>query len=78
MANLSVSYSGLTLSNPIIAASSGLTESVQNIKELEEAGVGAVVLKSIFEEEILMEMEQTKQQMIGKPYTFPETENYMD
>lgn len=78
MANLSVKYCGLNLKNPIIAASSGLTESVENIKELENAGIGAVVLKSIFEEEILMEMEQIKQQMSGRPYVFPETMDYMD
>ncbi len=78
MANLSIEYAGLHLSSPIVAASSGLTESVQNIKELEESGVGAVVLKSIFEEEILMEMEQVEQQMTGKPYIFPETMDYMD
>lgn len=78
MANLSIKYCGLNLKNPIIAASSGLTESVQNIKELEKAGIGAVVLKSIFEEEILMEMDQIKQQMSGRPYIFPETMDYMD
>jgi len=78
MANISTKYAGLALSSPIIAASSGLTESVQNLKEMQESGVGAVVLKSIFEEEILMEMEQIKQQMTGKPYVFPETMDYMD
>lgn len=78
MANLSTKYAGLNLSSPIIAASSGLTETVQNIVELEQAGVGAVVLKSIFEEEILMEMDQVMQQMTGKPYIFPETMDYMD
>ena len=66
MANLSINYAGLNLSSPIIVASSGLTESVNNIKEIEESGAGAVVLKSIFEEEILMEMEQIKQKNIDK------------
>ncbi|MDA3891123.1 MAG: dihydroorotate dehydrogenase-like protein [Salinivirgaceae bacterium] len=78
MANLSTHYAGLALASPIIAASSGLTETVENVIELEKVGVGAVVLKSIFEEEILMEMEQIKQQMTGKPYVFPETMDYMD
>jgi len=53
MANLETKYMGLSLKNPIIAASSGLTNSVSDIKEFEENGAGAVVLKSIFEEEIL-------------------------
>ena len=55
MANLNVKYLGLDLKNPIIAGSSGLTNSIENLKALEEAGAGAVVLKSIFEEEIYLE-----------------------
>jgi dihydroorotate dehydrogenase (fumarate) len=78
MTSLATKYAGLTLSSPIIASSSGLTDSVNHIIELEKAGVGAVVLKSIFEEEILMEMDQVKHQMTGKPYVFPETMDYLD
>ena len=52
MANLETTYLGLELKNPLVAASSGLTNSIEKIKELEEAGIGAVVLKSIFEEQI--------------------------
>ena len=55
MTNLNVSYLGLDLKNPIIAGSSGLTNSIENLKAIEEAGAGAVVLKSIFEEEIYLE-----------------------
>lgn len=57
MANLETSYLGLKLKNPIIAASSGLTESIKSIKELAYNGAAAIVLKSIFEEEITMEYE---------------------
>ena len=53
--DLSAIYLGLQLKNPIIAGSSGLTNSIENLKALEEAGVAAVVLKSIFEEEIYLE-----------------------
>ncbi|GHS96542.1 diguanylate cyclase [Bacteroidia bacterium] len=45
-------FAGLTLSNPIIIASSGLTDTVDKNKELEKAGAGALVLKSLFEEQI--------------------------
>ncbi len=58
MTDLTTRYLGLTLKNPIIAASSGHTSSVHYIKELEENGVAAVVLKSIFEEEILNDYNQ--------------------
>jgi dihydroorotate dehydrogenase (fumarate) len=56
MANLETTYLGLKLKNPLVIASSGLTSSVDKIKELETAGVGAVVLKSIFEEQINSEI----------------------
>lgn len=52
MSDLSTRYMGLVLRNPFIAGSSGLTNSVDNIVKLEESGVGAVVLKSLFEEQI--------------------------
>lgn len=48
-------YLGLTLRNPSVASSSGLTSSVEKLKRLEEAGAGAVVLKSVFEEQIVNE-----------------------
>ncbi|HNW52043.1 MAG TPA: dihydroorotate dehydrogenase-like protein [Prolixibacteraceae bacterium] len=55
MADLSTRFFGLDLKNPVIIGSSGLTSSVEKIKMLEENGAGAVVLKSIFEEEIYNE-----------------------
>lgn len=54
--DLNTLYMGLQLRNPLIAASSTLTGSVEGIKELEKAGIAAVVLKSLFEEEILGEV----------------------
>ncbi len=58
MANLSTRYLGLALRNPIIASSSGLTNSLENIQKMEAANVGAVVLKSIFEEQIVFEADK--------------------
>ncbi len=55
MADLTTTYLGLKLKNPIIASSSTLTSNVDNIIHLEKNGVGAVVLRSIFEEEISLE-----------------------
>lgn len=52
MNGLQTSFAGLKLKNPIVAASSGLTNTWEKIRQLEEAGVGAVVLKSLFEEQI--------------------------
>jgi len=58
MVDLKTKYLGLTLKNPIIVGSSGLTDSADKIKKLEENGAAAVVLKSIFEEEITLEYEK--------------------
>jgi len=52
MINLETTFAGLKLNNPLIAASSGLTNSIGKIVELDNAGVGAIVLKSLFEEQI--------------------------
>lgn len=59
MADLTTRYLGLSLGNPLIIGSSGLTDSVENILELEKAGAGAVVLKSLFEEQIMMEVDES-------------------
>ncbi len=50
MPDLSTSYMGLKLKNPIIAASSGLTKSTAKIIDCYNSGVGAIVMKSVFEE----------------------------
>lgn len=55
--DLSTTYLGLKLKSPIIVGSSGLTDKPEKIAQLEKFGAGAVVLKSIFEEEITMEYE---------------------
>jgi len=55
MPNLATSYMRLRLRNPIIVASCGLTNSVEKIAACEEAGAGAVVVKSLFEEVLAQE-----------------------
>ena len=55
MLDLSTSYMGLKLKNPIIVASSDLTRTAEGMIRCEEAGAGAIVLKSIFEEQFLIE-----------------------
>lgn len=52
MSELNITYAGLNLKNPIIVGSSGLTGSVVNNIAWEKAGCGAIVLKSLFEEQI--------------------------
>lgn len=52
MSNLSTRYLGLTLDNPVIASASPLTFTLKGVRELQEAGIGAIVMRSIFEEQI--------------------------
>jgi len=55
MADLRTTYMGLGLKNPIIAGASALTANMDSIKRLEDAGVAALVTKSLFEEQIQLE-----------------------
>jgi dihydroorotate dehydrogenase (fumarate) len=56
MADLKVKYMGLDLRNPIIVGSSSMTGNIDKLKQIDEAGAAAVVLKSIFEEQIMSEV----------------------
>ncbi len=59
MANLGTSYLGLELDNPFIVGSSSLTRTVEGVVDCAEAGAGAVVLKSMFEEQIRLDYSDT-------------------
>ena len=75
MIDLSTEYMGLKLKNPIIASSSGLTDSVDKVKKLTENGAGAVVLKSLFEEQIRMEIDSLGTNNMFNSYN--DSENYI-
>lgn len=69
---LETTYAGLKLRNPIIVGSSGLTDSAEKNRKLYEAGAGAVVLKSLFEEQIVMDAEN-----LSSPQMAPEGSDYL-
>ena len=75
MANLETTYLGLKLKNPIIVGSSELTSSIDKIIELEKNGAGAIVLKSLFEEQILMNIDAERVNNMYDTYT--DSENYV-
>lgn len=56
--NTNIEYLGLKLKSPILAGSCGLTSNIENLCALERAGAGAVVLKSIFEEQIIYDIKR--------------------
>lgn len=76
MVNIATTYMGLQLSSPIIIGSSGLTSSIENIKEFAARGAGAVVLKSLFEEQIAHEIAHTSSYDHTSNY-YPEAHDYI-
>jgi dihydroorotate dehydrogenase (fumarate) len=55
MKNLKTKFMGIEIDNPIVAGASNLVGKPDNLKKLEEAGIGAIVYKSLFEEQIQLE-----------------------
>jgi len=76
MSDITTKFMGMTLKSPIIVGSSGLTRSADRIVELEQNGAGAVVLKSIFEEEIAFEYQDMLQQAAPGAYNFEHFDYY--
>jgi len=76
MIDLKTTYLGLELKNPIIVASSGLTKSLDNIIKFEKYGASAVVLKSLFEEQIINEISKV-QSHSADLYAYPEADDYI-
>lgn len=78
MIDISTEYLGLNLRSPLVASSSGLTASLEDLKKFEENGVGAVVLKSIFEEEIIRNTKDAIGRMAASHFIYPETMEYFE
>lgn len=72
MVDISTTFAGLSLKSPLILSSSGLTRQVGRTKSFVEAGAGAVVLKSLFEEQILMQTDHLVSQN-----DYPEANDYI-
>jgi len=72
MIDLRTSYAGLSLDNPIIVSSSGLTDTPEKVRRLAGNGPGAIVLKSLFEEQILAESG-----MLTEENAYPEALDYI-
>ena len=77
MSSLKTSYLGLELENPLIASSSGLTNSLEKVLALEKAGIGAVVLKSLFEEQINISAANLSGFNNDYPEAFDYVQNYV-
>ncbi|WP_010663644.1 dihydroorotate dehydrogenase-like protein [Marinilabilia salmonicolor] len=78
MADLKTKYLGLELKNPLLVGSSGLTASIDSIVKMVDYGAGGVVLKSLFEEEIILEHEKNMKEKLGSQESNLEFLDYFD
>jgi dihydroorotate dehydrogenase (fumarate) len=72
MDKLSTNYLGLKLKSPLIVSSSRLTSTIENLKEAEDNGAGAIVLKSLFEEQIIHHIST-----LTSSKNYPEADDYI-
>jgi dihydroorotate dehydrogenase (fumarate) len=77
MSNLATRYLGLALKSPLVASASPVCESVPNIRELEDAGIGAVVLPSLFEEQLELESNALDEDLSRGADSFPESQTVL-
>ena len=74
--DLTTRYLGLRLKNPLVASASPLTFDLENLRRLEDCGAAAVVLPSIFEEQIEAEEAETERLTTFSGESFPEALSY--
>ena len=75
--DLTTHYMGLRLNNPLIASAGPLTSTVKSIQRLEKAGIAAVVLPSLFEEQIRQEQEAEERIALSRNDLFPEAMSFL-
>jgi dihydroorotate dehydrogenase (fumarate) len=76
MMDLSTNYMGLALRNPVVASSSPLSRTVDGVKRLADSGAGAVVLLSLFEEQVRREALQITRMIDAGTDSFAESLSY--
>src|SRR5687768_2921653 len=76
MIDLSTNYLGLKLSHPLVPSASPLSESIDGIRRLEDAGASAIVMYSLFEEQIDAESHRLDQYLTNGTEGFAEAIDY--
>jgi dihydroorotate dehydrogenase (fumarate) len=74
--NLTTNYMGFSLRSPLVASASPLSETVENVKRLEDAGAGAVVLYSLFEEQVRQEESALENFLTNSAFSSQEAQNW--
>jgi len=74
--DLTTTYLGMKLKNPLVASASPLSESVDNIAKLEDKGIAAVVMHSLFEEQLVLEARELNRHLTAGTESYAESLSY--
>jgi dihydroorotate dehydrogenase (fumarate) len=77
MTDLSMQYLGMKLSGPIAVASTPLSESLENVRRMEDAGASAIVLTSLFEEQLALESRALDEDLSRGTESFAESLDFL-
>lgn len=77
MTDVSMHYLGMKLSGPIVVASTPLSESIDNVRRMEDAGASAIVLTSLFEEQLELESHALDEDLTRGTESFAESLDYL-
>ena len=77
MVDLTTTYLGLTLKNPLVASASPLSHKIETVRQLEEAGISAVVMYSLFEEQIIADSLRLHRDLSQGTDSFAEALTYL-
>ncbi len=77
MIDLSTNYLGFKLSSPIVVSSTPLSESLDNVHRMEDAGAAAIVLTSLFEEQLALESRALDEDLSRGTESFAESLGYL-
>jgi len=74
--DLSTNYLGIKLKNPLVASASPLCENIENIKQMEKSGIAAVVLHSLFEEQVILQEKELNYALTKQTESYAESLSY--
>src|ERR1700728_3541660 len=77
MTDISMRYLGIKLSGPIVVASTPLSESIDNVRRMEDAGASAIVLTSLFEEQLALESRALDEDLSRGTESFAESLDFL-
>lgn len=77
MIDVSTSYLGLKLNSPIVISSTPLSESIENVRRMEDAGAAAIILTSLFEEQLALESRALDEDLSRGTESFAESLGYL-